>query len=243
MTWKWQTSRFSSEDHLEMVETFACPVRLIHAARWGIRNGILVGGHGPNHDWCGISSLSDTTSRPNLVHPSQSLPSRAMSNLLFYICPSQDLWNPLGPDAAVSSNFQLRGSGSWELSPQQLEPSYQQVSRSLPKNRIPLKLSGLSSFSHQDNYFGYIDVYPTFGQINGIVFICFYDHLSPMITPWHEHFFSLVPPLYIKFNRYLLVVSTPSKNMKVRLDHHPNYWGKQKNVPHHQPVKLILNID
>jgi len=23
-----------------------------------------------------------------------------------------------------------------------------------------------------------------------------------------------------------LVVSTPLKNMKVRLDHHPNYWGK-----------------
>jgi hypothetical protein len=137
------------KNHLEMVETFACPVRLIHAARWGIRNGILVGGHGPNHDWCGISSLSDATSRPNLVHPSQSLPSRAMSNLLFYLwkylkvkysvssARTKDLWNPLGPDAAVSSNFQLRGSGSWELSPQQLEPSYQQVSRGLPENRIP----------------------------------------------------------------------------------------------------------
>ena len=27
---------------------------------------------------------------------------------------------------------------------------------------------------------------------------------------------------------YWLVVSTPLKNIKVRLDHHPDYWGKQK---------------
>jgi len=30
----------------------------------------------------------------------------------------------------------------------------------------------------------------------------------------------------IVINYYWLVVSTPLKNMKVRLDHHPNYWGK-----------------
>ena len=29
------------------------------------------------------------------------------------------------------------------------------------------------------------------------------------------------------------VVSTPLKNMKVRLDHRPNYWGK-KNIPSQQ---------
>jgi len=35
-----------------------------------------------------------------------------------------------------------------------------------------------------------------------------------------------------------LVVSTPLKNMKVRWDHHPNYWGK-KNVPNHQPDVIM----
>ena len=33
-----------------------------------------------------------------------------------------------------------------------------------------------------------------------------------------------------------LVVSTPLKNMKVRLDHHPQSgWGTKKHVPNHQP--------
>ena len=27
-----------------------------------------------------------------------------------------------------------------------------------------------------------------------------------------------------------LVVYTPPKNMKVRLDHHPNYWGKMFQI-------------
>jgi len=26
--------------------------------------------------------------------------------------------------------------------------------------------------------------------------------------------------------------------MKVRLDHHPNYWGK--NVPNHQPINISI---
>jgi hypothetical protein len=26
----------------------------------------------------------------------------------------------------------------------------------------------------------------------------------------------------------------PMKNMKVRLDHHPNYWGNKSYVPNHQ---------
>jgi hypothetical protein len=25
----------------------------------------------------------------------------------------------------------------------------------------------------------------------------------------------------------------------VRLDHHPNYWGKEKDVPNHQPDRII----
>ena len=33
-----------------------------------------------------------------------------------------------------------------------------------------------------------------------------------------------------------LAVSTPWKNMLVRLDHHPIVWGKIKHVPNHQPV-------
>ena len=38
-----------------------------------------------------------------------------------------------------------------------------------------------------------------------------------------------------------LVVSIPLKNMKVRLDHHPSYWGSHKiHVPNHQPD--IFNI-
>jgi len=42
--------------------------------------------------------------------------------------------------------------------------------------------------------------------------------------PSHGWFMTLFYPYgYIS----CLVVSTPLKNMKVRLDHHPNYWGKK----------------
>ena len=33
----------------------------------------------------------------------------------------------------------------------------------------------------------------------------------------------------------------PLKNMKVRLDHHPNYW-ENKNVPNHQPVYIYIYL-
>ena len=32
--------------------------------------------------------------------------------------------------------------------------------------------------------------------------------------------------IYTLYISYWLVVSTHLKNMKVRLDHNPNYWGK-----------------
>ena len=32
--------------------------------------------------------------------------------------------------------------------------------------------------------------------------------------------------------------ATPSKNMKVRLDHHPNYWGKKCSKP---PTRITVN--
>ena len=38
------------------------------------------------------------------------------------------------------------------------------------------------------------------------------------------------------YNYYLytwLVISTPLKNMNVRLDHHPNIWKNKINVPNH----------
>ena len=43
--------------------------------------------------------------------------------------------------------------------------------------------------------------------------------------------------LYSQGWKHILIggKTTPLKNMNVRLDHHPNYWGK-KNVPNHLPV-------
>ena len=44
-------------------------------------------------------------------------------------------------------------------------------------------------------------------------------------------FITCIIPFIIYKQLYWLVVSTPLKNMKVRLDHHPNYWGKYKMFP------------
>jgi hypothetical protein len=42
---------------------------------------------------------------------------------------------------------------------------------------------------------------------------------------------------------YLLVVSTPLKNMKVKWDDDiPNIWKNQSHVPNHQPVMFIVDL-
>ena len=41
---------------------------------------------------------------------------------------------------------------------------------------------------------------------------------------------------------YLMVISTPLKNMKVSWDDYSQYMEKKKNVPNHQPDYLFINI-